>query len=349
MSTQQEINVDEQVKAQTKILADLEDFENKGVMTKKEYILKLKDVTRPLVLADYYPDTKLNDLCSLIGEMLGKYNIEYSSGHLAELFDDHEKRIQHNPKQNSPDGGVITSPPLQQEQGIIGQLDFLEKQIGKSYDVMQDDEAADKLQTLENIAAKSVSHIKTFEKNYKTASYFVSQFEKTFGSSDEADKILESLPKKQRDRMTDLITKYHANILLISETHSELANTTDENIKELQATQAMVSRDIDQRNKLSNWEKLMIVLAMKAEGIAKNQCAKLNGIDKKHITNNIYPEISPTETKTKNKHHEYISWFKCIKIGDKTFDIARWFDEQIERKKLSLEFKPMVVTTARVE
>jgi hypothetical protein len=34
---------------------------------------------------------------------------------------------------------------------------------------------------------------------------------------------------------------------------------------------------------------------------------------------------------------------------DHTFDTSRWFDGQIERKKLSLEFQPLVVTTAKIE
>ena len=87
----------------------------------------------------------------------------------------------------------------------------------------------------------------------------------------------------------------------------------------------------------------MIVLAMKAGGIAKNQCAKLCNIDKKHITNNIYPEESPVEPYSKNKHHEYISWFKAISIDGKVFDISRWFEVQIVRKKLDLEFKPLLI------
>ena len=217
---------------------------------------------------------------------------------------------------------------------------------------MPDYEAADKLQTLENIAAKSLSHIKTFEKKLKTAHWFVDSFKKQFGDDDAAEKIAAGLPKKQRDRLDELIAQYHACVLLISEMELELINTTDNEIKEMQATQAMTSRDIDERNKLSNWNKSMIVLAMKAANIAKNQCAKLCGIDKKHITNNIYPKESPTETRTKNRHHDYISWFDNITIEldgkSQTFNISRWYDEQVERKKLNLEFKPLVVVDAKI-
>ena len=80
------------------------------------------------------------------------------------------------------------------------------------------------------------------------------------------------------------------------------------------------------------------------------ECAKMCGIDKKHITNNIYPRESPTETHTKNKHHDYISWFDNITVklggGEYALNISRWYDEQIERKKLQLEFRPLVIKTA---
>ena len=136
------------------------------------------------------------------------------------------------------------------------------------------------------------------------------------------------------------MTIYDSSVLLLTEMEESLTDIRD--IEEIQAVQEMTSKDLNQRSKLTNWEKLMIVLAMKAGSIAKNQCAKLCRIDKKHITNNIYPETSPVEPYGKNKHHDYISWFKAIKIDGKIFDISRWFEEQIVRRKLGLEFKPIV-------
>jgi len=345
-------DTDEYVKQQTKILTDLSDFENKGVMTKKEYITNLRQVTRPLVLSGYYPDVQLNDLCSFIGDLLEKYNIAYSRTTLPSLFEDDEKRTQFTNKRFLKEEPNISSP-LESEQGIIGQLDHLEKSIGKRYDVIPHYAAADKLNTLEQITIKSTNHIKTFTKKLLTANFYVDSFEKQFASAEDAEKILETLPKKQKIRLNSLITIYHSSILLITEMESNLADITDHKIKEMQVTQNITSKEIDERNKLTNWEKMMIILGMDVGGLAKNYCAKLNGIDKKHITNNIYPQVAPTENKTENKHHMYKSWFKCItlKIGGKqhTFDISRWFDEQVERGKLDLEFKPLVVVNGRVE
>jgi len=345
---QQEINIDEQIKQQSRILTDLADLDAKNFTTKKDYIIQLKDVTRPLILSGYYQDMHLSDFCSLISDILEKYNISYPRTKLPELFDDDEKRVYNKGGNNVTKSDNEIVPLSTEDRGIIGQLDFLEKQIGKSYDSM-DTDPADKLDQLESIAAKSVSHIKSFTKKLFQAHHFVDSFEKQF-DIDEIDKILQGLPKKQRNRLEVLSTIYHANILMITEMESNLIDITQ--IKELQAKQKIISRDIDERNKISSWEKLMIVLVMKAADIAKNQCARLTGIDKKHITNNIYPEQSPTETKTKNKHHDYISYFKqiTIKLGGKdyTFDLTRWFDEQVERKKLNLEFKPLVLETAKV-
>ena len=88
-----------------------------------------------------------------------------------------------------------------------------------------------------------------------------------------------------------MLTIYDSSVLLITEMDESLADI--KGVKEIQVTQEMTSKDLDQRSTLTNWEKFMIVLAMKAGGIAKNQYAKLCGIDKKPITNNIYPEHPP--------------------------------------------------------
>ena len=110
----QTINTDEYIKEQTKILSQLENLESTEFMTKKEYILKLKEVTRPLVLAYYYPDTKLNDLCSFIQQTLEKYNISYPRTKLPELFNDDEKRTYKSVKTNVTTGDKSV-PPLKQK------------------------------------------------------------------------------------------------------------------------------------------------------------------------------------------------------------------------------------------
>jgi hypothetical protein len=298
---------DEYLKAQTTILAEMADLEIKDFTTKKDYITNLKNVTRPLLLSGFYEDKTLSDFCSLIQDMLEKYNISYPRTKLAELFDDDEKRSYNKkdkPNVTSSDNEIVLLSSEDAAGDIAGILDHLEKKIGKSYDTMQDYESADKLQTLENLAAKLVSHVKTFTRKLLQANYFADAFEKQFADVDACKEVMQSLPRKQKTRLENLLAIYDASVLLISKMESNLAEIND--IKEIQAMQAVTSKDVDERSKLTNWEKLSIWLAVKAGDIAKNQCAKLNGIDKKHITNNIYPKESPTETKTRNKHHDYV-------------------------------------------
>jgi len=204
-------DTDEYLKAQTKILADLADIENKGVMTKKEYILKLKDVTRPLIQSGYYPEIQLDDFCSLIGELLKKHNVEYSSGHLAELFDDNEKRIQHSSK-NSPDGGVSNSLPLEQ-QGIETVITSLNRARVRAYDVITDYDYALKLNQQVHIAQKNVDHLNTISKRLLTAKHFVDYFENNYTISSFEELMLQ-YPKKIREQLDDILTGYHAAVLL---------------------------------------------------------------------------------------------------------------------------------------
>lgn len=53
-----------------------------------------------------------------------------------------------------------------------------------------------------------------------------------------------------------------ADVLLITEMEESIADIKE--IEEIIAVQEMISKDLDQRNNLINWEKLMIVLDMKA-------------------------------------------------------------------------------------
>lgn len=137
-------------------------------------------------------------------------------------------------------------------------------------------------------------------------------------------------------RLQSLLTIYDTSVSLITEIEENLLDISDKQVKEIQSTQVIASKEIDERSKLTNWKKIMIVLAKKAGNLAKNYYAKLNGIDKKHITNNIYPKESPTELHTKNRHHEYVSWFKYIyiKLGAKNtlwYLKVVWFSDRTRK------------------
>jgi hypothetical protein len=104
------------------------DLEIKDFMTKKDYITNLKNVTRPLVLSGFYEDKTLSDFCSLIQDMLEKYNISYPRTKLAELFDDDEKRSYNKkdkPNVTSSDNEIVLLSSEDAAGDIAGILDHL--------------------------------------------------------------------------------------------------------------------------------------------------------------------------------------------------------------------------------
>ena len=96
---------------------------------------------------------------------------------------------------------------------------------------MPDYEAANKLQTLENIANKSVSHVKTFTRKLLQTNYFVDAFEKQFADVDACNEVMQGLPRKQKVRLQNLLAIYDTSVLLIAEMESNLSEIN--NIKEI--------------------------------------------------------------------------------------------------------------------
>jgi len=81
-------NPQEYVMQQQKILEDLSNIEHKDFETKKQYIMRLREVTRPLVESGYYDGIKLNDLASFIHkELVTRHGIShYQDGDYYSLF-----------------------------------------------------------------------------------------------------------------------------------------------------------------------------------------------------------------------------------------------------------------------
>ena len=81
--------------------------------------------------------------------------------------------------------------------------------------------------------------------------------------------------------------------------------------------------------------------------------AKKLGVNKKHLTNNVRPKENPV-THARNLHHDYINWFTHIEVTSPkgevfVFDAKDYFDQQIERGKLNLPFKPMILRNCEID
>ena len=125
---------------------------------------------------------------------------------------------------------------------------------------------------------------------------------------------------------------------------------------EIQALQDITSKDLDERRTISTWERITIYFAVKLGAIAKNRAAKLNDINKKHITYNIMPNSNPS-TGSPNRHHGIMErlWFKTMRVvcakcnHENVFDACDAIEADISRDKLDLQVKPIVLVNAKVE
>ncbi len=124
-----------------------------------------------------------------------------------------------------------------------------------------------------------------------------------------------------------------------------------ESLKEILSTQKFISKQIDERSKITFLEKWNTIIAEIEIGISA--IAKKLGVNKKHLTNNVRPTENPV-TGSKNMHHNYINWFTHLSIvapsGEKfIFDAKDYFDKQIERGKLNVTFEPMILKNCDIE
>lgn len=348
------MDIDEQIKAQRDILEKLSNFDTDSFKTKKQYIEELKDVTRPLIESGYYENVKLDDFCSFIGDLLEKYNISYSRKKLPALFEDNEKRVYTKEKTNVTDGDNCNSSPPESE-GIEGIIRQLNRARTRAYDDI-DYDYGKKINRMVDASQRNADHLTIIRKRLFTARYFTDYFEKNY-TIESFEKMIKQYPKDVREQLTDILAAYHASVLLQSETELNIAeNYDDGTIREIEARQDHTSKNLDERIILSTWEKITIFFAMTAGKIAKGYCAKLNGIDKKHITNNIMPQANPV-TGTRNKIHDIMrmSWFKTMRVQCakckhvNTFDATQKIEEDLSRSKLSLQAEPTVLVNCEVE
>lgn len=337
--------ISEYVVAQNKILADLEGLEGKSFETKTKYIQRLREVTRPLVEAGYYEGVKLADMASFIQkELLVKHNISYNAdGDYYSLFKEDEKHSEKNPMSGRSRDKISSSLPIEKKTGddVIDKL----RQAQRSGEVFPDSYIT--LKILERIIDMSNETNKQAESLIRKlghAHYYTERFYKL-----ESD--LKSVAGKEKEKK-ELYTYYDQCENSIESIEGGLSDHKMlESLEETLATQRFISKQIDERSKITFLEKWNSIVAEIEIGISA--IAKKLGVNKKHLTNNVRPKENPV-THSKNMHHFYIDWFKHIEIvspkGERfTFDAKEYFDKQLERGKLNVPFEPLILKNCDVE
>jgi hypothetical protein len=241
--------LEEFVQAQNKILAELEGLEGKSFETKTQYIIRLREVTRPLVESGYYEGVKLQDMASFIQkELLDKHGISYvASGRYYSLFQEDEKHNEKNPMSSRQRDKISSSLPIEKQTGndIIDQL----KQAARSGEKLP--QAYLPHQILEKIIDMSNETTKQSEsliRKLGASFYFTEKFDKQFPDKRELERELKNTAGKKTKDLEELYTYYKACENTIQSIESELSDHNMlASLKETLATQKLVYQQL-QRN-----------------------------------------------------------------------------------------------------
>jgi DNA-binding phage protein len=346
-------NPEEYVSAQAKIISELASIEHKDFETKKEYIMRLREVTIPLIKSGYYEGVKLQDTASFIQkELLGKHGISYNnSGDYYSLFKENEKHSEKNPMSSRSREKISSPLPIEKQTGD-DDIDRLRQAARSGEKLPQDYQYHTYLERIIDVSNETIKQSESLIRKLGGAFYFIDKFDKQFPDKKQLETDLRTGNSKKLKDLAELYDHYQQCEHVIESIESGIGTTPDkiEKLEETLAEQRYISKKIDERSKITFLEKWNTIIAEIEIGISA--IAKKLGVNKKHLTNNVRPKENPV-THNENKHHKYISWFRAIQVtapnGERfTFDAKDYFDKQIERGRLQIPFEPMVLKNAEL-
>lgn len=356
-----EIDYDDVQVAINRKLSELENQENSELKTKIQIIRDIVELERILLDAGKLDISARYEFSSYITRKLNSRGIHpenWGNENYYNLFQEGEKRLQHG-KTPTAIGGRNDTSHIQHDaikdiQKILWGFEKPEdnereqkfKDFVESIEIPQY-ETIKKIRSLVN---KSLQSTDSIISRYQTSLYYQYEFENNFKTEQQARQMMTKLVKRDSLRVESIINKYQQHQQQQAVIESGI-NTSPTDILELEASILETAHRLDDRNKISTWEKITIILTSKTEAF-NSHIAKLLEITKKHITNNIIPPENPV-THQENKHHKQISYFKAIEVispsGEKfVFDITEWFEQQLIREKLALPFKPIILTNSQI-
>ena len=349
----QEFNTTQYAQTQQKILTELKTLDTKDFETKKEYIMRLKQVTRPLIESGYYQGKRLDDLAVIVYGLLEKYEVSYPrNDSFYSLFANDEKREEKNSNLSTSSRQKISSLPIEKKTGDES-VDKLRLVIRNGYHIPEDYKFGRYLKLIILCNAELAKQSNSILKRLGNAISYVNAFAKEFQTEDNFQSLLQKSTGKTKRQYSEVWDYYQLSKQTILSIESAIGDVLPKikNLEDTLAEQKHTSNKLDQRNKITFLEKWNAILLSKVR-FNMSHVAKLLDIDKKHINNNILPTKNPV-TSTQNKHHNYIDWFRAIQVtspsGEEfTFDAKDYFDRQIERSKLNLEYEPIVLSNCTI-
>jgi len=295
----------------------LKEINFKDFDTKKEIVVRLIEVTRPLVSNGYVKGLKLEDLAHYINNRLEEYDIVYPRNQaFYNLFKENETRDlgrtnnsstfgrshEHKFENGECECGVIQYNNLLYERHIVKE----EKQEKENVSASEKTKSSKKVR-YDPYSNKYTEYLQTVKFNCQELA----------------------------TQCEDLISKYFSKEVYANSIKSALTD-----IKKLQVEQKSVEarliktrKQSDFRNKIGEFEKLKAIMLWRA-GHIHSHIAKVLAITPKHMSHNILKNV--------DSYMKILAWFgtidlKCMKCKVvNTYSLSDYYEEQVARRSLDL-------------
>lgn len=299
----------EYYREQTKIINILTDIDRADNVTKKQWVKRLIEVSRPIV-------EEKENLANYINSKLIEYNIYYprTGEYFYSLFEDGEKReygtnsISNTVRIHTHDFKKTKDPRLKECE--CGQIIF----ENMAYDIKPPE-------AVEEEQRRDLQIQDTFDPKISPTTDYLSRV------ADNCSRL--------KAIAEDLMYKYNDSGD-VRDAFKKTMRDPEKRIlqqKDIQAKLEYIKKRIDFRNRIGIFEKLKAIILVDTTYLPA-KVAKMLYITPKHVTTHIYPK--------KEEYIREMEWFKEIQLkcpkckAMNKYSIGDWVNEQMIRKKLGL-------------
>jgi len=301
-------------------LNKLKEVDSKDYVTKKALVIRLIEVTRPLIENGFIGNLNISDLASYINNRLEEYDIKYPRNQdFYNLFTEIEKREY---------GTNLLSTSHRNHVHQFGDEDVAKCECGailfealiyeRQKDRPEEEDETEDVTAGEKTQTSQKELIDPYQNNYTEYIQRVKFNCQELASQSE-----------------DLVKKYCEEERFAKAIESAISKPS-KLIDEQKSVEAMLiktRKQSDFRQKIGEFEKLKSIMLWKA-GHIHSHIAKILAITPKHLSHNIL--------KNMDGYIKTLKWFGTIKLKctfckeEMTYNLSDWYEEQVARKSLDL-------------
>ncbi|MGI9567080.1 MAG: hypothetical protein ACR2LL_08730 [Nitrosopumilus sp.] len=337
-------------------LNELQVFESKNDVTKKQIISRIRDNVVILVDAEKIP-IKMNQVKVYVENILDERGITISKAWSSELFEPHQKR---NYSKSSEPNIHEHQWDLIAENPQLGKWESCHCGANRLNGILQQDVEIPSLDETKPTPIAEVIEPKGTEFEILKGERAVAQnlvtlidmiIQKCTINKTVIQKSLKDKPQYRIDeRMQEATKLSEKRIQTVQEEVKKLGKPEEQlkQIKSLIADQLSAKKKLNDRKKITRFEKVMVKLAISL-GYSKNYVAGILNITPKHIKNDILASENPS-SHGQNTLLEEFEWFGRCPNPDCGIILKDYYDEQIDnyRQGKSIEepfdLEPLLAT-----